>query len=140
MGFPHPANAARKPAQTRMPATPEGMRAKRSRKMKRFVALMALTTIMMLTIISTGRPAFADETKFIGVITKIDIAGKDAKTATVVLKDNKTEQPITVVVNDDLTLDKFKDHRIVEGDEIRCKYETKDGKNLSTYFRKTAGC
>ncbi len=41
--------------------------------------------------------------------------GKDAKTATATLKDNKTDELVTVIVNDDLTLDKFKDHRIVDG-------------------------
>jgi hypothetical protein len=82
----------------------------------------------------------ADEIKMIGVITRLDISGPDATTATATLKDNKTEKEIVITVNDELTLDKFKDHRIVEGDEIRCKYEVKDGKNVSTYFRKTAGC
>lgn len=108
--------------------------------MKKAVSVALAVTLIALAVVFFSRVAHADETKMIGVITKIDIAGKDAKTATVVLKDNKTEQPVTIIVNDDLTLDKFKDHRIVEGDEIRCKYETKDGKNVSTYFRKTAGC
>lgn len=84
--------------------------------------------------------ARADEIKMVGVVTKIDITGKDAKTATATLKDNKSGNLTAIVVNDDLTLDKFKDHRIVEGDEIRCKYEVIDGKNVSKYFRKTAGC
>ena len=101
----------------------------------------ALTfTLIALAVVSFSSVAHADETKMLGVITKIDCAGKDAKTASVVLKDNKSENTVSITVNDDLTLDKFKDHRIVEGDEIRCKYETKDGKNVSTYFRKTAGC
>ena len=101
----------------------------------------ALTfTLIALAVVSFSRVAHADETKMLGVITKIDCAGKDAKTATVILKDNKSENMVSITVNDDLTLDKFKDHRIVEGDEIRCKYETKDGKTVSTYFRKTAGC
>jgi len=101
----------------------------------------ALTfTLIALAVVSFSSVAHADETKMLGVITKIDCAGKDAKTATVILKDNKSENMVSITVNDDLTLDKFKDHRIVEGDEIRCKYETKDGKNVSTYFRKTAGC
>ena len=108
--------------------------------MRKAAAVAGLLIIVALTVVSFSRIASADEIKMVGVITKIDIAGKDAKTATVVLKDNKTEQPVTIIVNDDLTLDKFKDHRIVEGDEIRCKYETKDGKNISNYFRKTAGC
>ncbi len=108
--------------------------------MKKVVSVLGLVVIVALAVVSFTRVASAEEIKMIGVITKIDIAGKDAQTATVTLKDNKTEQLITVIVNDDLTLDKFKDHRIVEGDEIRLKYEIKDGKNISTYFRKTAGC
>ncbi len=101
---------------------------------------MALVAIVALGVLSFDRIANADEIKVVGVITKLDCAGKDAKTATVVLKDNKTEEPVTIIINDELTLDKFKDHRIVEGDEIRCKYEKKDGKNISTMFKKTAGC
>ncbi len=108
--------------------------------MKRSAAVMAMVVMVALGVLLIAGVAAADEIKMVGVITSIDIAGKDAKTATVVLKDNKTEKPVTIIVNDDLTLDKFKDHRIVEGDEIRCKYEVKDGKNVSTYFRKTAGC
>jgi Cu/Ag efflux protein CusF len=108
--------------------------------MNRTVSIMVLVAIMALAMLSFGSNANADEIKFVGVITKIEIAGKDAKTATATLKDNKTEALIVITVNDDLTLDKFKDHRIVEGDEIRCKYETVDGKNVAKLFRKTAGC
>ena len=108
--------------------------------MKRIISLMALVALVALGVLSFDRSAHADEIKMIGVITKLDCAGKDAKTATIVLKDNKTEEPVTIIINDELTLDKFKDHRIVEGDEIRCKYEKKDGKNISTMFKKTAGC
>lgn len=108
--------------------------------MRRIAAIIGLVVVVALAVVSFTRVASADEIKMVGVITKIDIAGKDAKTATVTLKDNKTEQSVVVVVNDDLTLDKFKDHRIVEGDEIRLKYEVIDGKNVSKYFRKTAGC
>ena len=38
------------------------------------------------------------------------------------------------------TLKKFEDHRIGNGDEIKCKYEKKDGKNLATFFKKAGGC
>ena len=41
---------------------------------------------------------------------------------------------------DKITLDKFKDKRIVVGDEIKCKYEKQEGKNVATYFKKAAGC
>jgi hypothetical protein len=95
---------------------------------------------MALGIFSLSRVASAEEIKMVGVITKIEIEGKDANTATVTLKDNKSGESVVIVVNDDLTLDKFKDHRIVDGDEIRCKYELTDGKNISKNFRKTAGC
>ncbi len=108
--------------------------------MKRSGAVLAMVVMVALGVFLLAGVAAADEIKMVGVITSIEIAGKDAKTATVVLKDNKTEKPVTIIVNDDLTLDKFKDHRIVEGDEIRCKYEVKDGKNISSYFKKTAGC
>lgn len=104
-------------------------------------ALLKLFGILLaLSALSPAPAARADEIKMVGVITRIDIAGPDATTATVDLKDNKTGETVTLEVNDELTLDKFKDHRIVVGDEIRCKHEVKDGKNVSKYFRKTAGC
>ena len=99
-----------------------------------------LTAFVILCTLSLSAPAHADETKFVGVITRIELAGTDATTATATLKDSKTEELVVIVVSDELTLDKFKDHRIVVGDEIRCKYEKVDGQNVSTYFRKTAGC
>ena len=108
--------------------------------MKRVVSLMALMAIVAMGVVSFSGVAGADEIKLVGVITMIDCPSKDSKSATVVLKDNKTEKLVTIVVGDEMTLDKFKDHRIVEGDEIRCKYETKEGKNFSIYFKKTAGC
>lgn len=109
--------------------------------MKNILAIISLIAcVSAVILIATNNNAQAEEIKLVGVITKIDIAGKDAKTAIAVLKDNKTEQEVVIAVEDELTLDKFKDHRIQEGDEIRCKYEMKDGRNVSTYFRKTAGC
>ena len=108
--------------------------------MKRLVSVLVLATVVALGIFSISREASAEEIKMVGVITKIEIAGKDAKTATVTLKDNKSGESVVIVINDDLTLDKFKDHRIVEGDEIRCKHEPTDRKNISKLFRKTAGC
>jgi hypothetical protein len=95
---------------------------------------------VVLCTLSLSMFAQSGETKMVGVITKIQISGKDATTATATLKDTKTDALVVIVVNDELTLDKFKDHRIVVGDEIRCKYKVVDGKNVSTYFRKTAGC
>ena len=108
--------------------------------MKRFAFFLALLACVASAGLFPIRAAADGEMKLVGVITAIDIAGPGAAEATVTLLDNKTEKPVTVVVTDELTLDKFKDHRIVVGDEIRLKYEVKDGKNVSRYFRKTAGC
>ena len=108
--------------------------------MKKSVLLMLVAAVIVLGSLSFGTFANAGELKMVGVITKISIAGKAAKTATVTLKDVKSDKLVTITINDDLTLDKFKDHRIVDGDEIRCKYEVIDGKNVSKIFRKTAGC
>ncbi len=82
--------------------------------------------------------AFAEEGKMVGPITKITMAA-DGKSATAILKDTKGGAPVTITITDDLTLDKFKDKRIVEGDEIRARFD-KDGKNTSKSFKKTAGC
>lgn len=108
--------------------------------MKRIAAIMVLMIMVAVGVVALDSNASAEEIKLIGVITKLEISGKDAKEAIATLKDNKTENLVVITVIDDLTLDKFKDHRIVEGDEIRCKYEVIDSKNVSRLFRKTAGC
>lgn len=108
--------------------------------MKKAVSAVIVIAIMALGLFSMTKVASAgDEIKVVAVIQTIELA-KDGNSATVVLKDDKADKSITVLVDDELTMAKFKDHRIVEGDEIRLKYEVKDGKNHSTYFRKTAGC
>lgn len=96
-------------------------------------------SIALATAALTVSPiASADDVKMVGVITKIKLAG-DGKSAQAILKDGKSGEAVTINITDDLTLDKFKDKRIVEGDEIRARWE-KDGKNTSKSFKKTAGC
>ena len=108
--------------------------------MKKAFAVMLTVAQMFVVVLALSGVARAEETKLVGLITKIDLAGQEAKVAAVTLKDVKTDQEVVITIEDDLTLDKLKDHRIVDGDEIRCKYEVKDGKNVSKYFRNTAGC
>lgn len=108
--------------------------------MKKSVLLMLVTAVLALGTMAFSPSAEAAEIKMVGVITSINIAGKSATTATATLKEKNTDKVVTVTINDELTLDKFKDHRIVEGDEIRLKYEVIGGKNVSKIFRKTAGC
>ncbi len=99
--------------------------------MKKLVSLAILAVALV-----TATPARAEE-KLLGTVTKIDVAGASAVAT---LKDSKSGSLVDILVDDNLTLDKFKDHRISTGDEIKCRYEKKDGKNHSTYFRRAAGC
>ena len=98
--------------------------------------VMALVLFSSLAVVRTAR---AEEIKMTGTISKIELSA-DGKSAIAVIKDSKSESSVTLTVTDELTLDKFKDKRIVEGDEIRTKYETDGGKNTSKMFKKTAGC
>jgi len=98
--------------------------------------VMALVLFSSLAVVKT---ASAEEVKMTGTITKIELAA-DGLSAIAVLKDSKTEQSVTITIIDELTLDKFKDKRIVEGDEIRTKYDKEGDKNTSKMFKKTAGC
>lgn len=83
--------------------------------------------------------AWAQQVTVVGPITRIDVA-PDGKSAVAVLKNVKTGEAVTISITDELTLDKFKDKRIVTGDEIRTRFEKKDGTNRSKSFKKTAGC
>ena len=75
----------------------------------------------------------------LGSVTAIEVA-KDGKSAVAKLKDSKTAAIVPITVQDDVTLKKFEDHRIGVGDEIKCKYEKKAGKNVATFFKKAGGC
>lgn len=73
----------------------------------------------------------------------VSIKGKvktiDLNTKTVVITTSSGDE-VSVVVEDETTLAKFKDGRITEGDDVKVKYTIRDGKNISTYFKKAAGC
>ena len=107
--------------------------------MKKTVSIIIVMALMLFSSLTVVRTASAEEFKMTGTITKIELA-KDGKSATAVLKDSKSEVSVTIIVTDELTLDKFKDKRIVEGDEIRTKYEKSGDTNTSKMFKKTAGC
>ena len=107
--------------------------------MKKLVSAVMLVALVVVSTCVFVRTASAEEVKMVGSISKIEMAA-DGKSATAILKDNKTGESVTILITDELTLDKFNDKRIVEGDEIRCKFEKVDGKNNSKMFKKTAGC
>lgn len=107
--------------------------------MKKLISVAMLVTVMVVSTFAFVATASAEEVKMVGSISKIEMAA-DGKSATAILKDNKSGESVTILITDELTLDKFTDKRIVEGDEIRCKFEKVDGKNNSKMFKKTAGC
>lgn len=102
--------------------------------MRKIVAIALVLTLTLLAGV-----VFAEECKMVGTVSKIEMA-KDRKSATVILKDVKSGADVTVDIVDELTLDKLNEKKIVDGDEIRCKYDNAGGKNVSKSFRKTAGC
>lgn len=103
----------------------------------KLATLLVSFTLAVSSLAYVGN-AVADDGKMVGPITRISMAA-DGKSAAAILKDGKTSESVTITITDTLTLDKFKDKRIVEGDEIRTRFE-KDGKNTSKSFKKTAGC
>jgi hypothetical protein len=107
--------------------------------MKRLVSIVMVMALVIFSSLAVVRTASAEEFKMTGTITKIELSA-DGLSAIAVVKDSKTEASVTITVKDELTLDKFKDKRIVEGDEIRTKYEKTGDTNLSKMFKKTAGC
>jgi len=107
--------------------------------MKKFVSVVAMLVLTAVSLVTFSTNASAEEVKMVGTITKIEMSA-DKKSATVTLKDTKSAAAVAVVVNDELTIDKFNDKRIVIGDEIRCKYNVEGGKNVARLFKKTAGC
>ena len=99
--------------------------------------LPAAAVFLALAFVWDG--ALAQDVTVLGPVTRIELA-PDGASAVATLKDSKTGEDVKVNVSDELTLDKFKDKRIVEGDEIRARFQKKDGQNASKSFRKTAGC
>jgi len=104
--------------------------------MKKIVSVFLLVAVMAVGVLSFSQQACAEE-KITGSVAKIEMA-KDGTSATVVIKNDDKE--VTLTIKDEETLDKFKDHKINEGDEVKIKYDQVDGKNVSKFFRKTAGC
>lgn len=106
------------------------------KKMISIVTVMALVIFSSLVVVKT---ASAEELKMTGTISKIELSA-EGTSAIAALKDSKTEALVMITITDELTLDKLKDKRIVEGDEIRTKYVKTGDTNTSKMFKKTAGC
>lgn len=81
--------------------------------------------------------AAAEIVKVTGYLISIDVAADGKSAETVLLVKGKK---VPVLVKDALTLKKFKVKKIRTDDEIKCKYKTEDGKNISVSFLRAAGC
>jgi len=100
---------------------------------------MGVRFVLLLFVFCLAAGAAHAEEKMIGVVEEIFLAA-DGASARVILTDNKTDEEVELIVRDELTLDKFKDNRIVPDDEVRVKYEVEGNAKVASYFRKTAGC
>lgn len=94
---------------------------------------------LALALALAAQPASAQDVTVVGPVTRIVLAA-DGQSAVATLKDVRSGEEVKVDIRDEATLDKFKDKRIVEGDEIRARFEKKEGSNAAKSFRKTAGC
>ncbi len=92
-----------------------------------------LIILVMLFCILCGA-VHADEISLRGTVKNIDLGSGTIIVMTYEGKD------VPIGVEDEETLQKFKDGRIRVDDDVKIKYITKGAKNLSTYFKRTAGC
>lgn len=102
-----------------------------------FSAALAAVVFAAAGLASTS--AMAQDVTVVGQLTRVELAA-DQLSAVATLKNVANGEEVKVTITDELTLDKFKDKRIVEGDEIRARFDKKDGRNGSKSFKKTAGC
>ncbi len=105
----------------------------------RKISLILISMFFVLFVMTPLKTRAEEVLKIVGEVMKIELSA-DGKQAIVEIKDNKTGKDIEVIVLDEETLNKFKSYKIREGDEVRCKYEVKDGKNISKSLLRTAGC
>ena len=98
-----------------------------------------LSSTVLVVFALAWQGAMAQDVTVVGPVTRIVLA-PDGQSAVATLKDGRSGEEVRIDVSDEATLDKFKDKRIVEGDEIRARFQKKDGGNASKSFRKTAGC
>ncbi len=100
--------------------------------MKKLVSVVAVAAILAVASLSFAA------TMMRGPISKI-VKNSDG-TYTVTVQDSASGKNVVLQISDSLTVNKLNDHRIVNGDDVKVKYEQKGGKNISEKFLKSAGC
>jgi uncharacterized protein (UPF0333 family) len=99
--------------------------------MKKLVSITAAVTILAVASLASAASIKSPVTK---------ITPNADGSYTTVVKDDATKKDYVVEVADDLTKDKLSGKKIVVDDEVRVKFDEKDGKNISAKFLKAAGC
>lgn len=97
------------------------------------MGLMILISIVVSMMIAGYVIADENQISIKGKVKSIDMK---SNTVTITTKNGD----VTILVEDSETLNKFKDGRISEGDDVKVKYIIRDGVNVSTYFKKQGGC
>ena len=102
--------------------------------MKR-IWLCLLPALMVMALMVLTGTAQAEETMTIsGKVKSVDL---DTRTVVVTKFEGGD---VSVTVEDEKTLGKFRDNVIKVLDEVKVKYLIRDGKKISTFFRKIIGC
>lgn len=102
-----------------------------NRTMKKLVSVIA--AVAMLSIASFS---FAASMK--GPISKI--SKNPDGTYAVTVQDSISGKAVELQVSDELTVGKLDSKKMVVDDDVKVKFDEKDGKNLSTKMLKSAGC
>jgi hypothetical protein len=98
--------------------------------MKKLVSVISAVVVLAVASLS-----FAAAIK--GPVSKIT---KNADGSyTVVVKD-ASGKAVELQVSDEVTVNKLNSKKIVVDDDVKVKYDEKDGKNISTKMLKAAGC
>jgi hypothetical protein len=98
--------------------------------MKKLVSVISAVVVLAVASLS-----FAAAIK--GPVSKIS---KNADGSyTVVVKD-ASGTAVELQVSDEVTVNKLNSKKIVVDDDVKVKYDEKDGKNISTKMLKAAGC
>lgn len=103
------------------------------------VSVSVVVALAMFAVGLMSGNALAETIKMVGTVQSFSVSG-DQKSVTVVVKDNKTENNVTIVISDENTVTKFKEHLIKNGDEVRSTFEKSGDVNKAKIFKKTAGC
>jgi hypothetical protein len=91
-------------------------------------------TVVFLLVCCAPVSAADAEARLNGRVAAVDLA---SKTVVVVSYDG---QRVTLSVEDEPTLAKFRDGRIKIDDDVKVKYVSKEGRNVATSLKKPAGC